>query len=744
MEEIAQGKARGGDEDDPFSEMVFAGTPLARSILGSVESIAGLERDSVLAFYHRWYAPNNMMLFVTGDFTADTMSLWLNDKLKEFRPHEVPARRRIDQPDFKSLRDLGIVSRYLKSDKLQVEVGYAAPRPGDGDFSGFILLKSALQSRLDKNLPAGCSADMQIVNDPDFSVLHVVLNSPSEASSGEELLANFDRTLTGILQKPPDKQEIQRLARQYRAERIFDSERLHHFGIVNAEYWALVPWDDFDSWPQRMALLTPEALRNLTQNWLVGADRFVSSQEPMQDVNGDKAADTDTTIVERFPGDDGSVVLTLTDPTARVFALHILFKNRWLFDREYGVGSVDLLHRMLNEATKGDGKPVAQKLDELAARIKLVDDPYLPFDDYYTTPEYSFLRLETLPEDWRAGVDLVVDLLSRSDLNQEALEAAKSQAMTANRGDENNPVKSGRRALRQKLFPDTELAAVVYGNVEGLKLDSLKELSTRYLQPGNMIVSVSSPVDGKTVAESIREVFKKIGGQDAHPTIVEIGGQDAHPTNLDVGGQDAHPTGENMDRQNAHPTGEAPALTESWRDTINLGKAQGALVSGRIIGSIDADDLPALTLVNGYFNDRMGEYLRETLGLAYSLGSSMETYPAESDQIWIYWEIYISTRQENLTRAEDGINELLEELKIHKFADDEVEKLRNALIGKLLMRDMSRISQAYGMGVGEFRWGDPGRRDKLVNKLKQVTADEMARVVLKYLSEPKAATMIID
>jgi zinc protease len=92
-----------------FSETMYAGHPYARSVLGTVESVGGLDRDELLEFYHRLVQPSRMVISVVGDVEpaemARTFGAHLVDSsaaapraLPAFdRPVEVNEPRRIDR-----------------------------------------------------------------------------------------------------------------------------------------------------------------------------------------------------------------------------------------------------------------------------------------------------------------------------------------------------------------------------------------------------------------------------------------------------------------------------------------------------------------------------------------------------------------------------------------------------------------------------------------------------------------------
>lgn len=74
IEEIAM------HDDDPsgvahelFATGVFAGTPLAAPIIGTVASIGAMPADDVRRHYHRWYRPNNLSVVAAGRLDHDVV-----------------------------------------------------------------------------------------------------------------------------------------------------------------------------------------------------------------------------------------------------------------------------------------------------------------------------------------------------------------------------------------------------------------------------------------------------------------------------------------------------------------------------------------------------------------------------------------------------------------------------------------------------------------------------------------------
>jgi predicted Zn-dependent peptidase len=74
LEELARDRSDPSyDLEAAFRAMAFAGTPIARPVLGTETSLAAITRERVVRYYKARYVPGNMVLVVMGDFDAAEM-----------------------------------------------------------------------------------------------------------------------------------------------------------------------------------------------------------------------------------------------------------------------------------------------------------------------------------------------------------------------------------------------------------------------------------------------------------------------------------------------------------------------------------------------------------------------------------------------------------------------------------------------------------------------------------------------
>jgi predicted Zn-dependent peptidase len=56
-----------------FTQHFWRGHPLGKPILGTPETVEGFSRDTLLTWFRRWYAPNNMVITAAGRITHERM-----------------------------------------------------------------------------------------------------------------------------------------------------------------------------------------------------------------------------------------------------------------------------------------------------------------------------------------------------------------------------------------------------------------------------------------------------------------------------------------------------------------------------------------------------------------------------------------------------------------------------------------------------------------------------------------------
>jgi predicted Zn-dependent peptidase len=121
LEEIAMYKDRPQfTVVDEARSFYYEGHPLGQSVLGSTESITALQRDQMHAYWSRRYAPNNLLLALTGNFSWREAVEHVRRQSGRWQPAESPRALLPFQPESRV--------KVIQNDKIhRVHLCFVAP-----------------------------------------------------------------------------------------------------------------------------------------------------------------------------------------------------------------------------------------------------------------------------------------------------------------------------------------------------------------------------------------------------------------------------------------------------------------------------------------------------------------------------------------------------------------------------------------------------------------------------------------
>jgi zinc protease len=84
--------------DEQMAASLYLNSEYHHPVIGWHQEIEGYTLDDVVAFYHRWYAPNNAVLLVAGDITVARLRPLAEKYYGKLPARPVPVRRRAAEP----------------------------------------------------------------------------------------------------------------------------------------------------------------------------------------------------------------------------------------------------------------------------------------------------------------------------------------------------------------------------------------------------------------------------------------------------------------------------------------------------------------------------------------------------------------------------------------------------------------------------------------------------------------------
>jgi len=256
---------------------LYMNHPYGVPIVGWRHEMEQLSREDALAFYRRFYAPNNAILIVAGDVSPDEVRALAEehyggleptpDLMPRMRPQEPPhlADRRIYFEDQRVARPY--VSRaYLAPERDSGAQQEAAALTLLAQILGgsgvTAVLSRTLQIEDETSLFAGAYYTSTSYDDSSFSVV----NLPVPGRSLEEAEADLDRVIATFLETGIDTEQLERIKFQFSASDIYQQDSVQdlarEYGVALTSGLTVA---DVQAWPEVIAATTPEDIMDMAQ-----------------------------------------------------------------------------------------------------------------------------------------------------------------------------------------------------------------------------------------------------------------------------------------------------------------------------------------------------------------------------------------------------------------------------------------------------------------------------------------------
>ncbi|MBI3701902.1 MAG: insulinase family protein [Afipia sp.] len=259
---------------------LYLNNPYGRPVIGWRSEIEKLNREDALAFYKRFYAPNNAILVIAGDVDADEVRPMIEATYGKVEPQPgIPAQRiRPQEPPPAALRTVTLadprveqssVRRYFlvpsavtASPEESAALEVLAQLMGNGSNS---YLYRALV--VDKKVAVSVGAWYQstAIDPTQFGISA----TPSPGKDFPEIERTFDSVIADLSQNPVRAEDLDRVKTQLIAATIYaqDSQTTLARWYGGALTVGL-SIDDLLRWPERVRAVTAEQVRDAAKKWL--------------------------------------------------------------------------------------------------------------------------------------------------------------------------------------------------------------------------------------------------------------------------------------------------------------------------------------------------------------------------------------------------------------------------------------------------------------------------------------------
>jgi zinc protease len=258
---------------------LYLNHPYGRPVIGWRHEIEKLDREGALAFYRRFYTPNNAILVVAGDVTADEVKTLAEATYGQVEPVvEIAPRDRPKEPVQEAARTVTLADPRVAQPSLRrIYLAPSAHTAAAGESEALDVLASILGSGSNSRLYQTLVIDKDIALSVgagydgtalDYSPFQVAV-TPKPGTTLPQIEAAMDAVLAEVIDKGVTEDELDRAKNKLIASAAYaqdnQSTLARWFGAALATGLTV---EQVQPWPNHVREVTADSVRAAARRYL--------------------------------------------------------------------------------------------------------------------------------------------------------------------------------------------------------------------------------------------------------------------------------------------------------------------------------------------------------------------------------------------------------------------------------------------------------------------------------------------
>lgn len=694
--------------------------PYRRPVIGYQETIKAFNREQIIAYFQKWYVPNNMTLVITGSFDSDEAMAKIEQAFGNFERQADPHQNRLSEPPQQELRGF-VVTRPVN--QAYMTLAFHIPEIKNIDLYPLDVLALILGQGESSRLYRRIKVEKQSVHtiysyaytpqDPGLMMIGATLSPKQFDQALEDILKETYR----LQHEDVSPQELEKAKLNLESDFIYQRETVQ--GLArNLGYFETVTGNVAyqKEYLKYIAEVTPaDILRvanlylkntNLTVGLLLPQDSSSPSVDftRIQQVTEKVSAEFETPRsgvrpipeapspykVQKVVLDNGITLLIKENHTTPVVAMNAVFLGGLRYETGENNGINNFMASMLTKGTQTrTALEIATEIESIASSL-----------DGFSGQNSFGVTSRVLKRYFNEGLELMADILLHPSFDSEELEKERADILAAIQRQEDDLSHYTFKLYARTLYTRHPYGMDVLGtpeNVGRITRQDLIDYYRSYAVAKNLVVGVVGDVNPEMVIDKVKRIFRDFPNNSFNPLEVP---QENFPTEIQV-------KEENKEKNQAH------------------------IVLGFLGTTLASEDRYPLEILNAILSGQGGRLfmeLRDRQSLAYTVSSfSREGLDPGS------FGVYIGTSPDKVDKAIQGIKVELDRVVTESVTADELERAKKYLVGTYEIGLQSNASQAsditfnerYGLGHEFFQ--------SYAQRIFQITAEDVLRVARKYI-----------
>ena len=720
LEEIRRG------EDDP-SRRLFKQTmailyrqhPYRRPVIGYEKTIRSIQRDKMVSFFKKWYAPNHMVLIAVGDFNTDEMEGKVRSTFKEFKPSPERFPNRIPEPKQGETQAMTSHGNF-KETYLQIALPISSAR--DEDTPALDVLSHLLgggepsrlvqKIKLEKGLVHSIYASSYTPKEPGLFIIGATLTAENVEKTIEAILEEVNRLRTeGVT-----AEELHRVKVNIESNLIYGRQTVQGQAGKIGFYEVAAGDVQFEKeYMRRVALLQNEDIQKVLTKYFKGHPLSISILAPDEKTEFFKnlslksiveKGGIDGTSVEKKSSifksvlDNGIRLIVKENPFLPIVTIQVSFLGGVRFEEEPQNGINHFMAVMVTKGTRNQSSlEIAKKVERMAGSL----NGFSGYNSFGLT--FTFLS-----EHFEEAFNLLTEVIRQPSFDKEEMERRRRLILASIQQQEDELARLVFKLFRKTLYEKHPYRMDTLGtldSIQRLTQKDLKEYYQRIAVPENMVFTVVGDIDQKQVVLAIK---KGLGDFKREPLLT--------PSIL-----------------------QEPPLQKKRQAEMVKVKEQAHFVLGFLGVSFHHPDSYALTVLGAALSGQGGRLFRELRdkeSLAYALD-----FMAQPNLDPGFIGVYMGTHPNKLETAIEAVLRELKKVKDEGLTEEEVDRAKKYLIGNFEIGLQTNGAQANQMSLDELYGLGFDHYQKYPQEIQKVTQEDVNRVAKQYFNLESYAIAII-
>lgn len=416
----------------------------------------------------------------------------------------------------------------------------------------------------------------------------------------------------------------------------------------------------------------------------------------------------DETLIRRTVLPGGVRVLSQHVPAQRSVSLSAWCPTGSRDETDEQSGSTHFLEHLLFKGTHSrTSQDIANAFDEVGGE-----------SNAGTTKEYTYYWARILDADLPMAVDVLVDMVTSSVLEQTEFERERAVILDELAMGNDDPVEVVHENFSKAIYGSHPLGRPIggtYDTVAAARRDDVFDFYRETYQSNSLVIVAAGAIDHDRLCELVSQAL------DATDWERELGAVPVQTLPVGRGG-------------------EKPEFDSREIVQHKVGEQAHIIVGTRGIAAND-ERRPALSVLlsvlGGSTSSRLFQEIREKRGLAYTT-YAFDTSYTDSGHVGMY----AGCAPQNLAEAETIMRSQLEDLAAGGVRESEIRRVQGQLRGAVALGLEDSSARMTRLGRSEIIHGRFVPLEVTLDKISRITVDDVATMATELLGQPWCRSIV--